>query len=52
MRITMPYLPYRVKGPLTKTWQIILLQFINIQNNYNNLKVTKGGTQAELADAY
>ena len=48
----MPYLPYRVKGPLTKTQQIILLQFISIQDNYNNLKVTKGGTQAELVDAH
>ena len=50
--ITMPYLPYRVKGPLTKTQRTILLQFISIQDDYNNLKVTKGGTQVELADAH
>ena len=48
----MPYLPYRAKGPLTGTRQIILLWFIRIQDNYNNLEVTKGGTQAELADTY
>ena len=48
----MPYLPYRVKGPLTRTWQTILLQFIGIQDNYNNLKVTEGGTWVELADTY
>ena len=52
MRITIPYLPYRAKGPLTRTQQITLPQFISIQDDYNNLKVTKGGTQAELADAY
>ena len=50
--ITMPYLPYRAKGPLTGTRRIILLQFISIQDNYNNLKVTKGGTQIELADTH
>ena len=48
----MPYLPYRAKGPLTGTQQTMLLQFIGVQDNYNNLKVTKGGTQAELADAH
>ena len=48
----MPYLPYRVKGPLTGTRRIILLQFIGIQDNYNNLKVTEGGTWVELVDAY
>ena len=48
----MPYLPYGVKGPLIETRQIILLQFIKIQNNYNNLKVTKGRTQVELVDTY
>ena len=48
----MPYLPHRVKGPLTGIWRTILLQFIGIQDNYNNLKVTKGGTWAELADAH
>ena len=48
----MPYLPYRAKGPLTRTQQTILLQFIGIQGDYNNLKVIEGGTQAELADTY
>ena len=48
----MPYLPYRAKGLLTRTQQIILLQFIGIQDDYNNLKVIEGGTQVELADAY
>ena len=52
MYITMPYLPYRVKGPLTRTQRIILLWFVGIQDDYNNLKVTKGGTQTELADAH
>ena len=48
----MPYFPYRAKGPLTRTQQTILLWFISIQDNYNNLKVTEGETQAELVDAY
>ena len=50
--ITMPYLPYRVKGPLTRTQRTILLQLVSIQDDYNNLKVTKGGTQADLADTH
>ena len=52
VHITMPHLPYKVKGPLTGTWQIMLLWFIGIQDDYNNLKVTEGGTWAKLADAY
>ena len=48
----MPYLPYGAKGPLTRTQQIMLLWFIGIQDNYNNLKVIEGGTWAELVDAY
>ena len=48
----MPYLPYKAKGPLTGTQQTMLLWFISIQDNYNNLKVTKGGTQVELANAH
>ena len=48
----MPYLPYGAKGPLTGTRQIMLPQFIKIQNNYNNLKVTKGRTQVKLVDTY
>ena len=52
IRITIPYLPYRVKGSLTGTWRIMLLQFVSIQDNYNNLKVTEGGTWVELVDAY
>ena len=48
----MPYLPYGAKGPLTGTRRIILLWFIRIQDNYNNLEVTKGGTQVELVDAH
>ena len=50
--ITMPYLLYRVKGPLTGTWRIILLQFIGIQDNYNNLKAIEGGTQAKLVNTH
>ena len=50
--ITMPYLPYGVKGPLTGTRRTMLLQFVSIQDDHNNLKVTKGGTQTELADAH
>ena len=52
MCITMPYLPYGAKGPLTGTQRIMLLQFIGIQDDYNNLKVTKGGTWTELVDAH
>ena len=52
MRITMPYLSYGAKGPLTGTQQTMLLQFVGIQDDYNNLKVTKGGTQIELVDAH
>ena len=52
VRITMPYLFYRGKGPLTRTRRIMLLQFVSVQNNYNNLKVIEGGTWAELVDAY
>ena len=48
----MPHLPYGVKGPLTGTRRIILPWFIRIQDNYNNLEVTKGGTWVELADTY
>ena len=48
----MPYLPYRAKEPLTRTRRTILLDFISIQDNYNSLKVTKGGTQVELVDAH
>ena len=48
----MPYLPYGAKGPLTRIQQIILLRFISVQDNYNNLKVIEGGTQVELADTY
>ena len=52
MYITMPHLPYRAKGPLTRTQRTILPQFIGVQDNYNNLKVTEGETWVELADTY
>ena len=48
----MPHLPYGAKGPLTGTQWTMLLQFVSIQDDYNNLKVTEGETWAELADAY
>ena len=48
----MPYLPYRAKGPLTKTQQTMLPQFIGIQDNYNNLKVIEGETQVKLINTY
>ena len=40
------------KGPLTRTQQTMLLWFIGIQDDYNNLKVTKGGTWTELVDTH
>jgi len=30
----------------------MLLWFVGVQDDYNNFKVTEGGTWAELADAY
>ena len=50
--IIIPYLLYRAKGLLIETQQIIVLWFIGIQDDYNNLKVIKGGTQVELANAH
>ena len=52
IRITMPHLPHGAKGPSTRTRRTILPWFVGIQNDYDNLKVTKGGTWAELVDAH
>jgi len=48
----MPHFPYRAKGPLTGTQQTMLLWFIGIQDNYDNLKIIERGTWAKLADTY
>jgi len=48
----MPYLPHGAKGPLTGTRRTILLWFVSVQDDYNNLKVTEGGTWVELVDAH
>jgi len=42
--ITMLYLFYKAKGPSIGTRRIMLPWFISIQDDYNNLEVTKGGT--------